>query len=228
MVSYQHKTHPRARSLRITINQRGEVVVTTPRFTPKIVVELFVRQQQGWITKQLAKIKTLAPATDSHQLQLFGQNYHIVEIADGRRGRGVHLDPEHHQLLINHVALPPATKNLSSSGQTMLTRYLKQTAEKYLFPRTKQWATTMGLTFHKLTLREQKTRWGSCSSQGDISFNWRLVHHPPEVIDYVIIHELAHRVQMNHSAAFWNVVKKYDPAFAEHKGWLKRRGYALS
>jgi predicted metal-dependent hydrolase len=86
----------------------------------------------------------------------------------------------------------------------------------------------MDISFGSISLREQKSRWGSCSSLGNLNFNWRLAHHPPAVIDYVIIHELAHRLHMDHSSAFWSVVKKYDPEHLKHQGWLKRRGLQLS
>ena len=85
----------------------------------------------------------------------------------------------------------------------------------------------MDINFNSITLREQKTRWGSCSSKGNLNFNWRLVHYRPEIIDYVIIHELAHRTHMNHSAKFWQLVEKYDPEYRKHRGFLKRHGMAV-
>ena len=75
-----------------------------------------------------------------------------------------------------------------------------------------------------ITIREQKTRWGSCSAKGNLNFNWKLVLMPPEILDYVVVHELAHRLQMNHSAAFWAEVGKILPDYRERRQWLKVNG----
>ncbi len=85
----------------------------------------------------------------------------------------------------------------------------------------------MNTSINKITLRQQKTRWGSCSSAGNLNFNWRLVHYPPEVIDYVIIHELAHRTHMDHSSSFWQLVARYDPDHLKHRNWLKKHGVSV-
>lgn len=107
--------------------------------------------------------------------------------------------------------------------KNQLRRFLAQTAQAYIVPRTAALAKTMNTSYGRLTLKEQRSRWGSCSSLGNLNFNWRLVHFPPAIIDYVIIHELAHRTHLNHSAAFWNLVARYDPEHTKHQGWLKRR-----
>ena len=86
----------------------------------------------------------------------------------------------------------------------------------------------MQTSYNKITLRRQKTRWGSCSSKKNLNFNWQLVYFEPKIIDYVIIHELAHLTHMNHSKNFWQLVEKYDPEYKKHVGWLKRNGLNLS
>jgi predicted metal-dependent hydrolase len=108
-----------------------------------------------------------------------------------------------------------------------LDTFLKNTAKHYLIPRANRLAKEMGVGFNKITLRQQQTRWGSCSSKGNLSFNWRLVHFEPAIIDYVIIHELAHLKHPNHSADFWQLVKKHDPEYQLHRGWLKRHGIGV-
>jgi predicted metal-dependent hydrolase len=116
----------------------------------------------------------------------------------------------------------------TSAFKTVLNRFLKSTASHYIIPRTHQLAEKVGVSIGLISLKQQKTRWGSCSSRGNLNFNWRLVHYQPAIIDYVIVHELAHRLEMNHSAAFWKIVAKYDPEYAKHRGWLKRQGMSLS
>lgn len=97
-------------------------------------------------------------------------------------------------------------------------RYIKNLINE----RVASFAAVMGVSFGKITVRSQKTRWGSCSSAGNLNFNCLLALCPSEVIDYVVVHELCHLRHMNHSRAFWNEVAKYLPGYAEQKDWLKR------
>lgn len=93
---------------------------------------------------------------------------------------------------------------------------------KRIFPeRTAYFAKRMGVDYGRITIREQKTRWGSCSSKGNLNFNWKLVLLDPELLDYVVVHELAHRREMNHSAAFWKVVEAELPDYRERRRRLK-------
>lgn len=91
-----------------------------------------------------------------------------------------------------------------------------------IFPeRTAYFAERMGVSYGRITIREQKTRWGSCSAAGNLNFNWKLVLMPPEVLDYVVVHELAHRKEMNHSARFWKIVEKELPDYMERRKLLR-------
>ena len=93
---------------------------------------------------------------------------------------------------------------------------------KQIFPeRTAYFARRMGVDYGRITIREQKTRWGSCSSKGNLNFNWKLVLLEPELLDYVVVHELAHRREMNHSAAVWKVVEAELPDYRERRARLK-------
>lgn len=93
---------------------------------------------------------------------------------------------------------------------------------KRIFPeRTAYFAKRMGVDYGRITIREQKTRWGSCSSKGNLNFNWKLVLLAPELLDYVVVHELAHRREMNHSVAFWKVVEAELPDYRERRRRLK-------
>ena len=97
-----------------------------------------------------------------------------------------------------------------------------------IFTRKTEWfARIMGVTYGRIAIREQKTRWGSCSSKGNLNFNWLLILAPPEVLDYVVVHELCHRRQMNHSQAFWKEVEKILPDYRERQKWLKDNGWRL-
>ena len=97
-------------------------------------------------------------------------------------------------------------------------------ALKVIPERVEYFAKVIGVTYGKITVRNQKTRWGSCSSKGNLNFNCLLMLAPPEVLDYVVVHELCHRKQMNHSKAFWLEVEKVLPNYKEVRKWLKEEG----
>lgn len=194
------------------------IVSAPPRITATVITR-FVAQHHDWIERQLAKLRARPPAIPPHQVMVFGQLYHqVIHPATDR-------PPERHPVVIHgqELHIYPVQTSRSSANRAIDT-FLKTTAQKYLIPRTEQLAKMMGTTYTGVTLRQQRTRWGSCSSQGRLNFNWRLVQYPTAIIDYVIIHELAHRTEMNHSARFWAIVAKYDPAYQSHRRWLQKYG----
>lgn len=89
------------------------------------------------------------------------------------------------------------------------------------------YARLMNVTYRRITIRNQKTRWGSCTREGNLNFNCLLMMAPPEVLDYVVVHELCHRLEMNHSARFWAQVEKVMPNYKKHRKWLKEHGGKL-
>lgn len=93
--------------------------------------------------------------------------------------------------------------------------------------RAEYYASVMGVTFNRIAIREQRTRWGSCSSKKNLNFNWKLLLAPPEVLDYVVVHELCHLKQMDHSRAFWAEVAAILPDYKERKKWLREHGADL-
>lgn len=104
--------------------------------------------------------------------------------------------------------------------------YINQ-SKKYLTDRTAYWQEKINVTIGKIQIKDQKTRWGSCSSLGNINFNWRMIMAPPETMDYLIIHELCHRIHLNHSPEFWAMVSAYCPGYKQQQSWLKTNGYLL-
>ena len=104
---------------------------------------------------------------------------------------------------------------------------LRERAESVLAQRTAYFARQIGVTYGRITVRDQKTRWGSCSQTGNLNFNFRLILAPLEVLDYVVVHELCHRRQMNHSTQFWQEVAQVLPDYRKRKAWLTENGWRL-
>ena len=128
-----------------------------------------------------------------------------------------------------HIEKIKKTKErLEAESTEKLTREkviaLAEEALKVIPERVEYFAKVIGVTYGKITVRNQKTRWGSCSSKGNLNFNCLLMLAPPEVLDYVVVHELCHRKQMNHSKAFWLEVEKVLPDYKEVRKWLKEEG----
>ena len=104
---------------------------------------------------------------------------------------------------------------------------LREQARKLIAERVKHFAPIVGVTYGQIAIRTQHTRWGSCSSKGNLNFNCLLALVPPEVLDYVVVHELCHRKELNHSARFWNEVERILPDYKTRRSWLKERGSGL-
>lgn len=221
MLPYTHKKISRSRSIKISVKPTGEIVVTSPNYTPKFVINQFVKHHEQWIETQLQKIKNQKKKLKEHenQILLFGKAMNIKTQIDPTKKIGITIDGDF--MHVNPI------ENTQKSVHKAIDRFLKGRAEQYIIETVLIFAKQMNTTYNNVSFKAQSTRWGSCSSKGNLNFNWKLIHTPKEVINYVIIHELAHRTHMNHSVEFWKLVEQFDPEYRIHRGWLKRNGMGL-
>lgn len=119
---------------------------------------------------------------------------------------------------------PPVKKNPLSVQER---NHYIQIARDIFTQKTAYYASIMQITYGRISIREQKTRWGSCSSNGNLNFNWRLIFAPEEVLNYIVVHELAHRREMNHSPAFYAIVSSILPNYKQAQTWLREHGNSL-
>lgn len=105
-----------------------------------------------------------------------------------------------------------------------LEKQYREMARAKIAERAAYFAKKMGVTYQRISIRAAKTRWGSCSGRGNLNFHWKLILMPPRILDYVVVHELAHRKEMNHSPAFWAEVERVLPDYREQRDWLKTYG----
>lgn len=110
----------------------------------------------------------------------------------------------------------------------VLEKRYRDAARKYFTERVAYYHTLTGGRYTSITIRDQKTRWGSCSSRGTLSFNYRLIFAPPRVLDYVVVHELCHLTHMDHSKSFWDMVERIMPDYRVYKQWLRDHGQELT
>ncbi len=132
----------------------------------------------------------------------------------------------------NYLKMQAVSPKPSQKEKTPYERRLeapyRQAAKEYIPKRVAYYAQLLDVTYATISIRDQKTRWGSCSSKGNLSFSWRLILAPPKVLDYVVVHELCHRKEMNHSPRFWALVESMIPDYKTHRKWLKENGEKLT
>ena len=126
---------------------------------------------------------------------------------------------------LEEIRLHPPKEWPALSGEKR--RLYVETARSVFTQKAAYYARIMGVTYGRISIREQKTRWGSCSSAGNLNFNWRLIFAPESVLDYVVVHELAHRKEMNHSRAFYDIVESVLPDYRTSRRWLRDHGSSL-
>lgn len=114
-----------------------------------------------------------------------------------------------------------------AAPQQVLREWLVDRARETFAERVAHWAPLIGVAFKRVSIRDQRTVWGSCTRAGDLSFNWRIVMAPPETLDYLVIHELCHRLEMNHSKRYWANVAKHCPDWKKHREWLREHSRRL-
>jgi hypothetical protein len=203
---------PRARRISLRVSALdGRITLTLPRGVSEAEGLAFARSKAEWLRAQLDRP---GPVEVTHGVALPVEG----EPHDVSPGTGRAVRREGGRLL---VPGPAAQAGMRAQG------WLKALARERLAAAADRHAAALGRPYSRLTLRDTRSRWGSCSQAGALSFSWRLAMAPPEVLDYVAAHEVAHLAEMNHSPAFWDVVRRlYGPHEAERR-WLREHGAAL-
>jgi predicted metal-dependent hydrolase len=211
--------HPRARRYVLRLLADGTPRVTIPRRGSRREAERFLEAQRDWVARQraslVARLAGGPPRTwrDGHTLLLRGVSHALRRADDGSRGT-VRLDD---RAIVVSPRAEPETEDLRPA----VTAWLWQLAKLELPQRLLALARLHGLDVRSVSVRNQRTRWGSCAPNGRISLNWRLVQTPPAVRDYVLLHELMHLRQANHSARFWRLVADACPDYQAARHWLR-------
>lgn len=192
--------------------RKGELIVATATGNLQPFDQSFLAQKQNWILKHYStaslanqeRAKYLAALTE--QASYLGKKFNLVFVQGLKDD--VILEPDLFRITI---CIGKSLAKIPTQYQIM--EALRFLAERYLSQRLAYWAGMMGLKYNRLTLKNHKTKWGSCSSKKNINLNWHLILLEPDLIDYVLIHELAHLVELNHSSRFWAIVARYYPTY---------------
>ena len=200
--------------MRVTVDRAGTVEVVLPQRMPMRAAEEAVRELRPWIERRLAEAGRQRAAVRAR-----GDTLPYL-------GRALTLQGEASRTRVRRrgeVLLVPA----GPDREEALQRWYRQMARHEIASRLDRACAIAGLSYTRLTIRDQRTRWGSCSRSGAMSFNWRLLLAPEGVLDYVVWHEVCHLAFMDHSPRFWGLVARYCPDHREHAAWLKRNAGTL-
>ncbi len=196
----------------IRITGEKEIIVTVPlKFSDKDITSL-INKKQSWINKTFNRINSATEkiSLKTNQIILFGKPYKYKYNAALKNKVAVNFDEE------------TIDSDFNLNNKKIQNEWYKIMANDYLTRRTSTLSKKHNLAFNKVTIRGQKTRWGSCSSAKNLSLNWKLMKAPHYVIDYIIMHELAHTKHLNHSKSYWKFVENICPAYLNAEDWLKK------
>jgi len=206
-----------ARARRISLRpdpETGGARLTLPRGVPLEDGLAFVRRKAAWLENRLGHLPPRVPFAPDAVVPYMGEDHRIAHRPDARRG------------------VWRAEGAIFVSGEAdflprRLTDWFRAEARREIVPRAHELAHEVGRQVERVSIRDTRSRWASCSARGALNFSWRLVMAPEPVLRYVVAHEVAHLVEMNHSPGFWAVVSELDPHHETARRWLKRHGNAL-
>ncbi|WP_068109719.1 M48 family metallopeptidase [Tropicimonas marinistellae] len=210
-VTLRRSAGARRYSLRVS-RLDGRVTLTIPRHAPETKALAFAREKAGWIRQRLAERPEDVAVDVGVQLPVDGM---LLTVARGPRSQVARAE---RQLVVSTRAdsVPAAVAGL-----------LKARARDRLAEASDYYSRKLGKPYVRMTLRDTRSRWGSCSTEGALMYSWRLILAPPEVLQYVAAHEVAHLAEMNHGPAFWATVERLRPGYETQRQWLRQNGEDL-
>ena len=191
-----------------------ELKVTTPLNLGTVSVERFIEQHLKWIKTQILNCPPQVLISDGVELPLFGKNVTVQRTSDCKTK---------YCLSDKRLTVPKTSSDFKNQIKMVLINLAKEFFSEQCYKYSKE----LGVTFSEISMRDPKSRWGSCSSEKKLMFSWRLIMAPKEVSCYVAAHEVAHLVHMNHSKNFWEVVRSIYPDQRPQRNWLRQNGKKL-
>ena len=204
------------KTMRISVHKSGKVKVSCRMGIDDHSVRAFIQENSQWLERCLNKFREFR---DSHPTKKFvegekfpfmGRDY-IWRWSQEPTGSPIHLSYPYLNAVPSSINFKRVMRNL-----------YEDKANYYLPRRLSYWAENMQLSYKNFRIKSFRSRWGSCNAKGEISLNWKLMVFPPEVIDYVLVHELAHLVHLNHSKSFWLTVLSFCPQYKKHREFLRK------
>jgi predicted metal-dependent hydrolase len=213
----------------INISSEKGVVVRAPFWMPQMMIDGFINEKSDWIEKHLKRLsnnKVVKQYIEGEKHLFFGNEYTLSITPTPIPGRSkVHLLEEKIQVEIYEQL--PKEKYPEKIREALLYWYLEMGIEA-ITEKVNHFSNQMGVDYQKINLKKVSSIWGSCSPSNCLSFNRKLVMAPHAVVDYVVIHEVAHMIHRNHGRGFWRLVECFDPEYKNHRRWLKLNHHLLA
>lgn len=210
---------PNARRMILRIDRRsGAAALTVPRGTGRATAERFLANYSGWLDQRLRARPARIAFAPGAMIPVRGIPHRIEHRLPFRGETRLGSEAGENLLLVHGSAEQVAAR---------VQRFLRGEASADLALAVTRRARDLGVNHGRISVKDTTSRWGSCSTAGDLSFSWRLILAPPEILDYLVVHELAHRLEMNHSVRYWRHVKRVLPDYGEAEAWLNRHGPGL-
>jgi hypothetical protein len=211
----------RRKTIAVEITREGGILVRAPLKLARREVLAFVHKNRAWIDRKLVQARvrqeerTPRRFLEGENFPFLGEQHRLRYVAGGE-----YLRQQNGEFLLG--------ADLSPRAGDLFRTWYRARAREILEDRVEHFALRMGLTCRSVRITDAKERWGSCNAAGSLNFAWRLVMAPPPVIDYVIVHELAHLVEMNHSRRFWERLGRVLPDYAKRRKWLRENEQRLT
>ncbi len=207
------------RTLAVVVERDGTLTVRAPLRMAEAEIRRFVEAKSDWIERKQAEAAKEAVVPhrfeDGERFPFLGKTLPLRLVSNRRPALA--MDGERFCL----------SRSRQAEARALLVAWYRAQARKIITERVEYFARSHHFEPLKVRISSARTRWGSCSRKGTLSFSWRLVMAPPEVVDYVVVHELAHLREMNHSRAFWELVGAILPDYKQRRAWLKKNGFSL-
>jgi predicted metal-dependent hydrolase len=208
----------RRRSLALIVERDGSLTVRAPLHLGEAEIERFVHAKSAWIIGKRAQAAREAPTAhlyqDGETFPFLGTDYPLQLLPGFKPG-----------LAFDGVFKLDCARG--AEAERLFTQWYRSQARRWIETRVTYFAGLHSFKPGKVRISSARTRWGSCSRRGTLNFTWRLVMAPPEVIDYVVVHELCHLGHLNHAKAFWSRVEKILPGYRQQRAWLRKHGARL-
>ncbi len=216
------------KTIAISFDENCQLIVKAPIWVGKSRIEAFISEKSEWI--EVTRTRLIRAKEEASKTRMKLENGDVLYFLGDKRILSVIREERKRAKVVctmERIVLYVPYEADYAYRCEQLERWYRKEAQQIINEKVTEFAGRLGVSYEDIRIKDQKSRWGSCSSKGNLNFNWRIIMAPETVCDYVVIHELCHLVYLNHSEQFWNLVESICPQYRQYKKWLKDHGTEL-